>query len=267
MRYQVLRPPYCYRWAVLISVVLVTVSLIISLSWSGAEGTPGAAQPAPEQPPGTAAPADTAAPPGPPGPRAPVRTTTRSGRFVALTFDDGPDPGYTPQILDLLAQHGAVATFCMVGTQVRRHPELVRQVLGHGMRLCDHTADHDEQLARRDEARMSADITDARADLRLAAGSDVPVPYFRAPGGNWSDTITALAVRAGMTPLGWSVDSRDWTLPGVPAIVAGVRQAVRPGAVILFHDGGGRRAQTVAALAELLPWLTAQGYQFDFPAT
>ncbi|MDQ0380588.1 polysaccharide deacetylase family protein [Amycolatopsis thermophila] len=263
MRYQVLRPPYCYRWAVLISIVLVTVSLIISLSWAGAEGTPAGSQPPSAQPvqaaPGPQAPAAPA--------HAPVRTTARQGRFVALTFDDGPDPAYTPQILDLLAQHGAVATFCMVGTQVRRHPELVAQVVRRGMRLCDHTVSHDEQLARRNEARISADITGAQADLRLAADGDVAVPYFRAPGGNWSETITTIASRAGMTPLGWSVDSRDWTLPGAPAIVATVEQAVQPGAVILLHDGGGQRGQTVDALAELLPWLVGQGYQFDFPAT
>ncbi|MGW4588900.1 polysaccharide deacetylase family protein [Amycolatopsis thermoflava] len=260
MRYQVLRPPYCYRWAVLISVVLVTISLIISLSWSGAEGSPVASHPEPGQPiRATSTP--------PPAPGAPVRTTARQGRFVALTFDDGPDPAYTPQILDLLAQHGAVATFCMVGTQVRRHPELVELVVRRGMRLCDHTVSHDEELAKRNEARISADITGALSDLRLAADGDVPVPYFRAPGGNWSETIIAIASREGMAPLGWSVDSRDWTLPGSPAIVATVRQAVHPGAVILLHDGGGQRRQTVAALAELLPWLVAQGYQFDFPAT
>jgi peptidoglycan/xylan/chitin deacetylase (PgdA/CDA1 family) len=260
MRYQVLRPPYCYRWAVLISVVLVTISLIISLSWSGAEGTEAESRPRPT-PTAVTAPDPVATPAGP------VRSAARAGKFVALTFDDGPDPTWTPQILDLLEQHGAVASFCMVGTQVRRHPELVALVVGHGMRLCDHTVSHDEELARRNEARISADISGAQADLRLAADGDVPVPYFRAPGGNWSQTITAIASREGMTPLGWSVDSRDWTLPGTSSIVATIQQAVQPGAVILLHDGGGQRKQTVAAVAELLPWLVAQGYQFDFPAT
>ncbi|GAB3575455.1 hypothetical protein GCM10027445_37950 [Amycolatopsis endophytica] len=261
MRYQVLRPPYCYRWAVLISVVLVTTSLIISLSWSGAQGSETAS------PPQRARASTTPEPAAAPAAAGPVRTAARPGRFVALTFDDGPDPTYTPQVLDLLEQHGAVATFCMVGTQVRRHPELVAQVVERGMRLCDHTVSHDEELARRNEARISAEITGTQADLRLAADGDVSIPYFRAPGGNWSETITAIASREGMTSLGWSVDSRDWTLPGTPAIVATVRQAVQPGAVILLHDGGGQRKQTVAALTELLPWLVAQGYQFDFPAT
>lgn len=258
MRSQVLRPPYCYRWAVLLSAVLLTLSLIISVSWPGTEGTaaesppPSAAEPAPGR---DAAAAD------------PVRTTARAGRFVALTFDDGPDPAATPQILDLLERHGAVATFCVVGTQVRRHPDLVADVVRRGMRLCDHTVSHDEHLPARNEARISADIAGVRSDVALAVDGDVPVPYFRAPGGRWSDTVTAIVARAGMTPLGWSVDSRDWTLPGAHAIVATVQQAVQPGAVILLHDGGGQRAQTVAALAELLPWLIAQGYRFDVPAT
>jgi peptidoglycan/xylan/chitin deacetylase (PgdA/CDA1 family) len=134
------------------------------------------------------------------------------------------------------------------------------------MRLCDHTVSHDEDLAKRSEQRVTAEISGGWADLQVAAANDVPVPYFRAPGGEWSDAMHTVAARQGMKALSWSVDSRDWTVPGTPQIVATVQQTVQPGAVVLLHDGGGKRAQTVEALGQLLPWLVAQGYQFDFPS-
>jgi peptidoglycan/xylan/chitin deacetylase (PgdA/CDA1 family) len=189
------------------------------------------------------------APPGPP--------------TVALTFDDGPDPRWTPKILELLRSHGAVATFCMVGAQVRRHPELVRDVVEAGMRLCDHTYSHDEELPERPVRTLRREIVDPQREL--AAAGDAPVAYFRAPGGNWSPAVLDLAVAHGMHPLGWSVDPRDWKRPGAVEIVEIVQRKMHPGAVVLLHDGGGPRDQTVAALEQLLPWLVAEGYQFGFP--
>ncbi|TVT14729.1 polysaccharide deacetylase family protein [Amycolatopsis acidiphila] len=257
MRYRVLRPPYCYRWAVLLSALVVAVTATVSMFHS-AEGAPSPA-------PVAAAQAMAEAPAAAPEPAGLVRHTARTGKFVALTFDDGPDPVYTPQILDALSRAGAVATFCMIGANVTRHPELVRAVLAHGMRLCDHTVSHDEDLDKRTEQRVTAEIAGCWSDLQVAADADVPVSYFRAPGGSWSDVMREVTAREGMKPLSWSVDSRDWTLPGTAQIVTTVQQTVQPGAVVLLHDGGGKRAQTVEALGVLLPWLVAQGYQFDVP--
>jgi peptidoglycan-N-acetylglucosamine deacetylase len=177
-------------------------------------------------------------------------------RTVALTFDDGPDPRWTPQVLDLLARHHAVATFCVVGENAIRHPELVRAIVDAGMQLCDHSHRHEI-----DPSRPGAGM--AHDDLTKLAGTDVP--WFRAPGGVWSAAVQRAADAHGMRPLGWSVDSRDWTRPGVGAIVEQVQQQMRPGAVALLHDGGGLRDQTVAALEELLPWLTARCYVTTFP--
>jgi peptidoglycan/xylan/chitin deacetylase (PgdA/CDA1 family) len=177
-------------------------------------------------------------------------------RTVALTFDDGPDPRWTPQVLDLLARHHAVATFCLVGENATRHPELVRAIVDAGMQLCDHSHRHEI-----DPSRPGAGM--AHDDLATLAGTDVP--WFRAPGGVWSAAVQRAAADHGMRPLGWNVDSRDWTRPGVAAIVERVQQQVRPGAVALLHDGGGRRDQTVAALEELLPWLAARCYATTFP--
>jgi peptidoglycan/xylan/chitin deacetylase (PgdA/CDA1 family) len=177
-------------------------------------------------------------------------------RTVALTFDDGPDPRWTPQVLDLLARHGAVATFCVLGENAARHPELITAIVEAGMRLCDHSRTHDV-----DPAAPEQDL--AHDELEELAGTGVD--WFRAPRGEWSQPVQAAAGAAGMRPLGWSVDSRDWTRPGAGAVLQQVQRHVRPGAVVLLHDGGGPREQTVEALAELLPWLTAQCYTTTSP--
>jgi peptidoglycan/xylan/chitin deacetylase (PgdA/CDA1 family) len=177
-------------------------------------------------------------------------------RTVALTFDDGPDPRWTPRVLDLLTSHRAVGTFCLVGENAVRRPDLVRAIVDAGMRLCDHTRVHAIDTSA-PEAGMAHD------DLVDLAGTDVP--WFRAPGGVWSTDVQRVAGARGMHPLGWSVDSRDWTRPGSDEIVEQVQRHVHPGAVVLLHDGGGRRDQTVAALEELLPWLAAQCYVTTFP--
>jgi len=182
-------------------------------------------------------------------------------RRIALTFDDGPDPAWTPQVLNLLIQYGAKGTFCMVGSQMEKHPDIVAKVVNAGMRVCAHSHSHDEQLPTRDPATITAEITDVAN--RVPAGT--PVGYFRAPGGNWDQEILDKSVAHGMQPLGWAVDPRDWARPGTDAIVATVQKQMHPGAVVLLHDGGGTRAQTIAALERLLPWLKAQGYTTDYP--
>jgi peptidoglycan-N-acetylglucosamine deacetylase len=186
-------------------------------------------------------------------------------RVIALTFDDGPHPVYTEQVLRLLAEYHAKATFCMIGSQAARFPELVRQVVDEGMLLCNHTVHHDLNLANSPEPAMEREVLGGREDIRAAAGEDVPIPYFRSPGGFWSPRLQRVAARNGMRSLSWSVDSHDWQRPGAAQIVASVTREVQPGAVILLHDGGGRREQTIQALAQLLPWFVERGYRFDFP--
>jgi peptidoglycan/xylan/chitin deacetylase (PgdA/CDA1 family) len=247
--------PYYCTAAVLI--ILVMVSLIVPGSAedrAAAAMDVAAAQPAPTPP------ADNVGPPV-----ILIQHAAHAGRMVALTFDDGPSPQYTPQVLALLARYQAIATFCMIGSEVVRYPKIVHDVVAAGMSLCDHTVTHDERLRHRSKPRMEAEIVGGRDDVQAAAGPNVPVGYFRAPGGAWSEPMQAIAAHNGMKSLGWSVDTRDWTQPGVAQIMATAQHQVRPGAVILLHDGGGRRDQTVAALGQLLPWLVAQGYQFDVP--
>ncbi|HEY2763251.1 MAG TPA: polysaccharide deacetylase family protein [Pseudonocardiaceae bacterium] len=278
MRYRVFRPPYVYRWAGLIGgsamvVTLVTlavgliVPLLVGDPPAGAQAATAERRPGPGDPPPAARARAGARPHRPVVPVSAdiVAHVARPDRVVALTFDDGPSPDYTPQVLALLARYHVVATFCMIGPHATRYPELVRTVVADGMGLCDHTVSHDEHLWQLPQVQIEAEIIGGRADVRNSAGPDAPIDYFRAPGGRWSDPVRQIAAHNGMKPLSWSLDPRDWSRPGADRIVATVQQQVHPGAVILLHDGGGRRDQTIAALAQLLPWLIAQGYQFVLP--
>ncbi|MFD3548222.1 polysaccharide deacetylase family protein [Streptomyces sp. NPDC058655] len=202
-----------------------------------------------------------------PGAKIPLgisRLAQGTGRDVAITIDDGPDPRWTPQVLRVLEENGVKATFCMIGTSARAHPDLVRKVAAAGHRLCDHSVDHDVTMDHKPVAYQRQQILDAKGMIEKAAPG-VTVDYYRAPGGAFTPESRAIAAASGMRPLGWSVDPKDWSRPGLPAIVSAVEGALPPQPTVLFHDGGGDRSETVAALGEYLPWLRAQGYTFSFP--
>lgn len=205
--------------------------------------------------------------PGPVVPRAALLNRLGAPRVVALTFDDGPDPRYTPRVLEVLRRHGAVATFCMIAQNAVGHEALVKQVVADGNRLCDHSRTHDEHLPDRDAKTIDDEVVGAGETLAAVGGA--PVQWYRAPGGAWSTPIAELCVQHGMQPLSWNVDPDDWKRPGVAAIVAAVQREVRQqepdGMIVLLHDGGGDREQTVEALEQLIPWFVDQGYGFGFP--
>ncbi|MGF1428791.1 polysaccharide deacetylase family protein [Kitasatospora sp. LaBMicrA B282] len=230
-------------------------------------GSPGSAAAAT----GTPAPAgSTAAAPLPsndaPGTSIVYGTATGStSRTVALTFDDGPGPATGP-ILDLLARYHAKATFCEIGPQATANPALVQRILAEGHRLCDHTVHHPQPMHVLSHDRQVHEIVDAKTMILKAGGNGAQVSWFRAPGGDFSADNRQIAVQNGLRPLGWTVDTVDWSRPGVPKILDAVHKELRPGGIILMHDGGGDRSQSVAALGQLLPWLVQQGYTFDFPA-
>ncbi|MYW01940.1 polysaccharide deacetylase family protein [Streptomyces sp. SID3343] len=195
-----------------------------------------------------------------------VRSTATGGRTVALTFDDGPSPQWTPQVLALLKQYDAHATFCMLGPNAKANPNLVKEVVAAGDRLCDHSVTHDEGIAKRPLARIRYEIATAHDQIVAASGSGAAVSWFRAPGGDWSPQVRATAAGFGMRSLDWSVDTRDWERPGTEKILANAKKELKPGGIILMHDAGGERSQTLAALKQLLPWLVQKGYTFAFPA-
>ncbi|WP_328316068.1 polysaccharide deacetylase family protein [Streptomyces sp. NBC_00388] len=185
-------------------------------------------------------------------------------RGVNITIDDGPDPVWTPQVLDLLREYGVKATFCMIGPQARAHPDLVKKVVAAGHRLCDHTVSHNTGMDKRSQTYQSQQILDAERMITKASGGVRPV-YYRAPGGAFTPYSRKLAASRGMRPLGWNVDSKDFERPGTDAIVATVEKELPNGPTLLFHDAGGDRSQTLGALRRILPRLREQGYSFGFP--
>ncbi|SCE84887.1 polysaccharide deacetylase family protein [Micromonospora mirobrigensis] len=175
-------------------------------------------------------------------------------RAVALTFDDGPSPAWTPQLLDQLRAAHVTATFCVVGVQVKRHPQLVARIVREGHQLCNHSWRHDMDLGRRPLAEIRADLVRTNRAIQAAAPG-AKVPFFRQPGGRWTGEEIPVARQLGMRPLHWSVDPQDWARPAPPVITKRVTTTVRAGAVVLMHDGGGNRASTMAACRFLIPEL------------
>jgi peptidoglycan/xylan/chitin deacetylase (PgdA/CDA1 family) len=193
-----------------------------------------------------------------------VHASDKGARGVNISIDDGPDPEWTPQVLDVLRQYGVKATFCMVGTQAQANPDLVKKVVAAGHRLCDHSVSHDTAMDKKSEAYQSQQILDAERMITKASGGVRPM-YYRAPGGAFTPYSRRLAAAQGMRPLGWNVDSKDFERPGSDAIVATVERELPNGPTLLFHDAGGDRSQTVEALRRILPQLKQQGYSFGFP--
>lgn len=186
-----------------------------------------------------------------------------SPRAIALTFDDGPHPEWTPAVLDLLKLYQVHATFCVIGRQVPEYPHLVRRIAAEGHALCNHTWSHDLGLSVRPTAAIQNQLGGTSRAV-VAAGAPAPRLY-RAPGGMWSRAVVGQAARLGMVSLGWNVDPQDWAKPGSARIAGRVLDSVSPGAIVLLHDGGGNRRQTVEALRIMLPQLIRRGYQFVLP--
>ena len=183
-------------------------------------------------------------------------------KVIALTIDDGPSPVYTPQILRLLDTYQVTATFSMIGLEVDAHPGMAREVAAAGHVIANHTWSHVDLAVLPPVA--VADQIDRATDAIGTVTGRVPT-LFRAPYGAWSPAVLQRCAQAGMTPLDWSVDPRDWSRPGVASIVRNIMRNTKTGSIILEHDGGGNRSQTVAALTIVLPRLLAAGYRFTTP--
>ncbi|GIF07160.1 polysaccharide deacetylase family protein [Actinoplanes siamensis] len=184
---------------------------------------------------------------------------TTGSKGVALTFDDGPDPANTPALLKLLAKQRVKATFCLVGSNVKRHPDLVRKIVAGGHTLCNHTWDHDLKLGRKTPAQIRADMSRTNAAI-LAAAPGAKVKYFRSPGGNFTPQVVKIAKELGMTSIYWKVDPRDWDHQREESdgahtnrVINSVKRNTRPGAIVLSHDYA--QPDTIRAYATLLPWL------------
>jgi peptidoglycan-N-acetylglucosamine deacetylase len=192
----------------------------------------------------------------------PMSTVADGPKVVALTIDDGPSPVYTPQILRILRRYGVTASFSMVGLNAAAYPGVAREVAAAGHMIVNHTWHH-YNLGYMSAARVWDEIAQATDAIHAATG--IRPGMFRAPYGVWPPAVFSYCAQAGLTPLAWSVDPRDWSRPGVRAITRTIMSGTRTGSVILEHDGGGNRTQTVAALKIWLPRLLDEGYRFTTP--
>lgn len=188
-------------------------------------------------------------------------------KVVALTFDDGPWPESTAAVLDVLAENGAKATFFTVGNRIDGEGvELVKRAAAEGHQICTHSYDHaagdgkSVNLGYMKPEDQVAEVQKGYEAIEAATGTEAS-HVFRAPGGNYGEDVMRNVGPLVSAEIGWNIDSQDWRKPGVGAIVDQIKSAW-PGAIILMHDGGGDRSQTVEALKEALPYLKSQGYRF-----
>ena len=196
----------------------------------------------------------------------PVTTRHLPDKTIALTFDDGPDPTWTPQILSILRKYNAQGTFFVVGSRATSHPGLIRAIHDSGSELAHHTFTHPD-LVEVPQWRMDRELD--QTQLALAGAAGVTSYLFRPPFSSSTGAIDDLgyrtvleAGRRGYVSVFTDSDSEDWHRPGVDAIVRNSTPAAGKGSVVLMHDSGGDRSQTVAALDKLIPQLQKDGYRF-----
>lgn len=181
-----------------------------------------------------------------------------SAKVAALTFDDGPSPPYTGQILSLLTHYHDSGTFFVLGNEARRFPQLIRAEHDDHMEVALHGVTH-LNLFQVGAQRVVHDALHEQQLLQMLIPG-ATIHLYRPPFGNNNQALAHLLKAHHLVLVLWNVDTRDWTQPGVGFIVSQVEKKIVPGSIVLFHDGGGNRSQTVAALKILLPWLKAHQY-------
>jgi len=187
----------------------------------------------------------------------------RDSRRIALTFDDGPNPPYTGQILDVLANAQARATFFIEGAAVEANPDVVRRELALDMAVGSHSYAHSTALPDMSNSDFADDLDRAERSIRSVTG--FPPALYRPPYGHTSDTMLEVLRSEGYTSIGWDIDSEDWSDASADTIVANVLDQAHPGAIVLMHDGGlggghSDRTATLAALPRIIDGLRGQGY-------
>jgi peptidoglycan/xylan/chitin deacetylase (PgdA/CDA1 family) len=178
---------------------------------------------------------------------------------IALTFDDGPNPPYTGEILSILQRYGIKASFFVMGSHAQTYPDLVKQEYQEGNIVGNHTWSH-PYLPYLSQASIQWQYTTASHMLQHITGSYPN--FFRPPYGALSPSALQYANSMGLSVFIWNDDPEDWSMPGVKTIIAKVLAEASNGGIVLMHDGGGDRSETVAALPTIIESLRARGYSF-----
>ncbi|MFF7236277.1 polysaccharide deacetylase family protein [Streptomyces collinus] len=192
----------------------------------------------------------------------PILQISGRGRRMMLTYDDGPNPAYTPHILDTLAKYRVRAMFFVCGECVVDNKELLARMADEGHVVGNHTWTH-PLLTSLDRGEIRSEM-ERTSDVIEDAYGERP-QWFRAPYGAWNRAAFQLGAEMGMEPMAWTVDTTDWETPGTGIIVDRVESGAAPGVVVLSHDAGGDRSQSVHAIREYLPYLLDSGYQLTVP--
>jgi peptidoglycan-N-acetylglucosamine deacetylase len=190
-----------------------------------------------------------------------INEVPTSQKAVAITFDDGPNPTYTPQVLEIFSEAKGKVTFFMIGEQMKNHPEVVKQVAALGHEIGNHTFTH-PKLSLLSTTECLEEIERTERLIEELAGRKPVV--FRPPYLDYSeDTVSLLQQKGYPTMIGaLNLEAQDWEQPGARHILEKSRDAVKNGSILIFHDGYGDRSQTIEAIRMLVSELTAQGYQF-----
>lgn len=184
---------------------------------------------------------------------------TPGDKVVALTFDDGPWPGQTDRILDILRAEKVPATFFVIGRQVYANQDLARRIAEEGHLIGNHTQSH-KVLDRVAPATVRQQIADGQTAIQQVVG--VRSKWFRPPGGGLSGTVGAETGRFSLRIAMWSVDPQDWRQPRGGTLTSELLRTVKPGSIVLLHDGGGNRKATIDALPAVIHELKKRGYTF-----
>ncbi|MFF7974909.1 polysaccharide deacetylase family protein [Streptomyces sp. NPDC007905] len=184
----------------------------------------------------------------------------RDRKEVALTFDDGPQPGNTERILDVLDGYDVPATFFCVGMNASAHPGILTRMRERGHGLGNHTWSH-PFLPELTRSQLTEQIERTQEAIAEASGGPAPT-LFRPPYGSRTPEVLGWLAESGLTTALWDVVPDDWSMPGADAVARVVLEQVAPGSIVLLHDGGGDRSQTVAALPAVIEGLLERGYRF-----
>lgn len=177
--------------------------------------------------------------------------------YLALTFDDGPHPTNTPRLLDILKERNVKATFYVVGTNVKAHPNIMRRIVAEGHEVANHTVSHGN-LAKMSESAVRRELTNARDAIIAVTG--VTPRTMRPPYGAITSSQKAWIRREfGYPSILWSVDPEDWKRPGSSVVTQRLVSGARPGGILLVHD---IHAPTITAIPSAVDQLLAKGYQF-----
>lgn len=182
------------------------------------------------------------------------------GKMIALTFDDGPSPTFTPQVLDILKKNHVKATFFVIGREAGKYPDIIKRITAEGNEIANHTYNH-KNFRQLTNEELRQELLQAESVILETVGFKPKL--FRPPGGYYNEQVVQVSKELGYKVVLWSWEQQtgDWTNPGTYTIIRRVLNNAASGNIVVFHDRGGNRSQTVRALQPIIDGLKDKGYK------